>query len=137
MAKMTQTELEAFVAEPHVAMMVTLNEDGSPHVAPIWYEHRDGRYMVWTSHDTRRARNIARDPRAALGMASATRPYRYVTVEGAASVRGHDVLPDAESIASRYDGPVEGPRFARSLTREGESVIITITPARVMSSAGD
>ena len=35
---MDDDELDAFLAEPHLARLSTINPDGTPHTLPIWYE---------------------------------------------------------------------------------------------------
>ena len=38
MATMSQSEMVEFLAAPRIAHLVTLRPDGSPHVAPVWYD---------------------------------------------------------------------------------------------------
>ena len=53
MGRMSEQEMQAFLDEPRIGHMVTLQADGSPQAAPIWYEYREGVFMVWTDRFTR------------------------------------------------------------------------------------
>ena len=62
MALMTPEELEEFFAAPLVAHLTTLRADGSPHTAPVWYDYRDGRFLVFTWDKAVKVANLERDP---------------------------------------------------------------------------
>ena len=133
MATMTQEQVHTFLDEPHVGHLVTLRPSGSPHVAPIWYEYRDGRFLIWTSRETRKVKNILGDGRAALSIATDSEPYKYVTVEGTASVSETDVKATGISIASRYQGRERGTAFIAEHFKEGVSVVLSLVPDNLVA----
>src|SRR6478609_8584903 len=57
-------EIEAFLAEPHIATLTTFRPDGTPHVVPVSFswdsEARLARIMVGA--DSRKARNLVAAP---------------------------------------------------------------------------
>ena len=61
MATMSQSEMVEFLAAPRIAHLVTLRPDGSPHVAPVWYEYVDGDFLIWTSRKFQKSKNLAGD----------------------------------------------------------------------------
>jgi PPOX class probable F420-dependent enzyme len=66
-----------------VAHFVTLNEDGSPHVAPLWIDADDaGNVLVNTAVGRRKDRNVRRDPRVALSITPQVDPYRWLSISG-------------------------------------------------------
>ena len=65
----------------HTCWLVTTNDDGSPHVTGIGAIWVDGAWWFETGDGTRKARNLRRDPRCALSLA--TRDFDLV-VEGKA-----------------------------------------------------
>lgn len=133
MATMTPQQMGTFLDEPHVGHLVTLRPDCSPHVAPIWYEYRDGRFLIWTSLETRKVKNILGDGRAALSIATDDEPYKYVTVEGIVSVSETDVEATAISIAARYQGRERGTAFIAEYFKEGVSVILSLVPDNLVA----
>jgi PPOX class probable F420-dependent enzyme len=56
----------------HTCWLSTINEDGGPHVTAVGALWVDGAFWFETGAGTRKARNLARDPRCALSVATAT-----------------------------------------------------------------
>ena len=123
--------MEEFLAAPRIAHFITLRPDGSPHVAPVWYEYVDGDFIVWTSRQFRKVKNIEGDARVALSIASEDQPYRYVVAEGEVTVSDADVWEIGLSIATRYEGAEGGAAFLEEYYEEGQSVVLRLTPRRV------
>ena len=137
MAEMAELELEEFLEGQRIAHLVTLRADGSPHVAPVWYECVDGIFLIWTGRQTRKFKNLAGDARAALSIASEDQPYRYVSVEGDVTVSDDDVWDVGYSMASRYLGVEGAAEFLEEYYVEGQSVVLRLTPRRIMSWTED
>ncbi len=133
MPVMSQSQMEEFLRAPRIAHFITLRSDGSPHVAPVWYEYVDGEFLVWTSRRFRKVRNIEGDARIALSIASEDQPYRYVVAEGEVTVSDADVWDIGLSIATRYEGAEGAAAFLEEYYEEGQSVVLRLTPRRVMS----
>jgi PPOX class probable F420-dependent enzyme len=76
-----------------IATLGTGNADGSIHLTAVWYLFEEGRLFVATSSKSRKARNVAAQPKASL-MVDVRRPgaERGVTAAGRA-----DVLSGSES----------------------------------------
>jgi PPOX class probable F420-dependent enzyme len=49
-----------------IANLATLNRDGSIHLVAMWFLWDAGAVLIPTSRKTRKARNLARDPRATV-----------------------------------------------------------------------
>ena len=54
----------------HTCWLATINPDGSPHVTGIGAVWVDGTFWFETGQDTRKGRNVARDPRCTLSVAT-------------------------------------------------------------------
>jgi len=54
----------------HTCWLTTLNSDGSPHVTAVGALWVDGAFWFATGKDTRKARNVARDGRCTLSVAT-------------------------------------------------------------------
>jgi PPOX class probable F420-dependent enzyme len=67
----------------HSHWLVTINADGSPHVTGVGALWADGCFWFQTGQGTRKARNLARDPRCAISVAT----HEFdLTVEGEATL---------------------------------------------------
>ena len=74
MANLTSAEIEAFLAEPRTAHLVTLRASGTPHVAPVWFLWKGGRALVMADASAVKVRNIRRNPAVALSVATPDPP---------------------------------------------------------------
>src|SRR5437588_12677858 len=75
----------------HTCWLTTINPDGSPHVTGVGALWVDGHFWFQTGKDTRKGRNVARDPRCAISVAA----HEFdLVVEGVATL-----LTDADTIA--------------------------------------
>ncbi|HEX2088096.1 MAG TPA: TIGR03618 family F420-dependent PPOX class oxidoreductase [Solirubrobacteraceae bacterium] len=69
--------------KPNYAHLATLLPDGSPHAVAVWSGFVDGdRLGFFTQPASRKARNVAADPRVCLSVVDRDNPYRMASVRG-------------------------------------------------------
>ena len=103
--------------------LTTINEDGSPHVTAVGAIWREGTFWFQTGH-TRKARNVARDPRCAIALsirdadvvvegdaALVTDPDLVARLAQAWADQGWPAEPDASGlgITAPFNAPSQGP----------------------------
>ena len=137
MPQMSPEETRQFLEEPHIAHLVTLRADGSPHVAPVWYEYRGDVFVMFTPSTSQKIRNLKSDSRASISIASLDEPYRYVVAEGMVEVSDTGFEEVGARIAARYRGVEAGAAFATELRREHEMIVLTMTPERKVTYLAD
>ncbi len=135
MSDLTPEQMAAFLERPLVAVMVTLRADGSPHAIPIWYEYRDGEFIVFTSDTFVRVKNLRRDSRAAITVSTHDEPYMYVSAEGPVVITSEGVAETGLSIARRYMGE-DAQQFLDDVYDE-HSVLLRLTPERILTWVSD
>lgn len=54
----------------HSCWLATINQDGSPHVTGVGALWVDGQFWFVTGRNTRKGRNVARDPRCTMSVAT-------------------------------------------------------------------
>lgn len=73
-----------FLCEDRVAVVSTINKDGSPQVTTIWYLlQEDGTLIMSTPGRTQKVQNLRRDPRIAICVGDESRSvslYGTVTI---------------------------------------------------------
>ena len=87
--------------------LATTMDDGAPHAVSIWTAVEDDHIVFFTSNDrSRKARNIARDPRIALTVVDFTNPYRTGRVRGRVieTYDGDRAMETIDRISQRYVG---------------------------------
>ena len=80
---MTDAEVTGFLAERMVMQCATLGPRGTPHLMPLWYVPEGAELIAWTYAKSQKARNLARDARATVGVEDgvAYHELRGVTLE--------------------------------------------------------
>ncbi len=86
--------------------LATVLPDGSPHSIPVWAILEDGRIAFFTQSTSRKARNLAHDPRVALSLCDGDNPYRNAQVRGRVTetLEGDDALQVIDRISQHYIG---------------------------------
>ncbi len=120
-------DVEAFLAERHLATLTTLRPDGTPHVVAVGFTYEPERALVRviTNGTSKKVRNV-RDgsPRAVVAQVDGP---RWLSLEGVPQV-SDDPERVAEAVrryAERYRPPAENPR----------RVVIEIAVDRVLGNA--
>ncbi|MFC9810711.1 PPOX class F420-dependent oxidoreductase [Streptomyces virginiae] len=139
--KMTQEEWRAFVSHStRTGKLSTVREDGSPHVAPIWFVLDGDSFVFNTGKDTVKGRNLARDGRVALCVDDDRPPFSYVVLQGRAEISGYaddadEMLLWATRIAARYMGEEAAEAFGRRNAVPSE-LLVRVPIDKVISVAG-
>ena len=104
----------ATIAEPvrrlidgaNYAHLATLLPNGAPHSVPMWVGMENGRIAVMASPNSRKARNLERDPRVALSITDHDRPLVMATVRGRVTERvdGNRGWTIIDRLSQKYIG---------------------------------
>jgi PPOX class probable F420-dependent enzyme len=110
--------IHAFLDAPRFAAIATIDPDGAPRQALIWYT-LDGDDLIINSAVGRRwPANLARDPRIALSIADQADGYRWVGLTGTATPITDQPTAQADiaAMARRYhaDDPEEAEDLIRN-----------------------
>jgi nitroimidazol reductase NimA-like FMN-containing flavoprotein (pyridoxamine 5'-phosphate oxidase superfamily) len=101
---MTREERETFLAGVHVGV-VSITEPGrGPLAAPVWYAYEDGEVVFVIEKASRKAELLNDGTRISLCAQTETAPYRYVSVEGPATLDVPDYDRHVRAMAHRYLG---------------------------------
>jgi nitroimidazol reductase NimA-like FMN-containing flavoprotein (pyridoxamine 5'-phosphate oxidase superfamily) len=133
MPPFNQQEAEIFLKNQHVARIGTLNDDGTVHLAPIYYKYQDGEFMLATQVASRKIRNIQRNPKVTLLVDVLTTPYQSVTAYGIASLDFENVVQKRTSIFEQFGTPEEAAKGAQYYCDKWPSLIIHIKPYRLVT----
>ena len=125
----TQEEVDRFLSEQRLGVLVTIRRDGTPQASPVAYLYEDGKIVVSTIKKLAKVKKIRRDDRVTFCVVGQPPHVRYVTVHGRASVIEDDIVePTARLFRRVSDSPLPDD-FEQLLRRQGR-VILVITPER-------
>jgi PPOX class probable F420-dependent enzyme len=98
--------VELFEEGRNFVHVATVLPDGAPHSIPVWAILEDDRIAFFTQPRSRKARNLARDPRVALSVVDERNPYRNAQLRGRVveTVEGEAALEVIDRISERYIG---------------------------------
>jgi hypothetical protein len=148
-----QAQLDAGVAQApnaggpnrHTCWLTTINPDGSPHPAAVGALWVDGAFWFQTGARTRKGRNLTRDPRCTMSLAThdfdlvvagtATRITDPVTVGDLAArwaAYGWPARVDdtGQAITAEFSAPSAGPPpwYVYRLTPDTATAVATVEP---------
>ncbi|MEU1165804.1 PPOX class F420-dependent oxidoreductase [Streptomyces sp. NPDC005921] len=124
--KMTDEEWRAFVSHgTRTGKLSTVNADGSPHVAPIWFLLEGDELVFNTGKETVKGRNLTRDGRVALCVDDDRPPFHFVVLSGRARLSEEldEVRDWATRISARYMGQERAEEFGARNGVPGELVV--------------
>lgn len=88
-------EIQRYLEAPRTGSLASLDRDGFPHQAGMWYLPEADRIVMWTYRASQKAVNLRRNPRASLLVHDGD---SYVTLRGVL-VRGRiEFIDDTERV---------------------------------------
>lgn len=130
--ELPQAAVDFIVEEAPLGHIVTVDEDGSPHVTVAWFDADADGLVFATLFDQRKLQNLRRDPRVVVSFEAADANevgmLHYVVVDGRAEVSEGGAPELLAELATRYVGPdVDFP----PMDDPPPGYVTRITPTRV------
>ena len=139
---MSQEAIRAFMDDPHIGVLSTIDHRGFPHSVGIYYLFTGDDYRMWVYGKSQKVRNVERDPRCSL-LVEAGEPYvdlKGVLVRGEGRVeRDFDsVFELGRLVYDRYFYERTGIPFdqgpdERVRKQSEKRVCVVLTPKRTAS----
>ena len=136
---MSEEEVRAFMRRgSRTGKLATIRADGSPHVAPVWFDFDDatGDLIFLTHGESLKGRNLRRDPRVSIAVDEEEMPFGWARIDGVAT-RSEDpdeLLRWATETCRRYVGDDRADEFGRRNGVPGE-LVVRVRPTRIVGEA--
>lgn len=135
--RMSDDEIERFVARSRTATMATIGPDGLPHLVAMWYAVVDGQLWFETKAKSQKVLNLRRDDRITVLIEDG---HTYDKLRGV-SIEGHAVISDdpddswrvGVSVWERYNGPYSDEVKPAVEAMMNKRVTVRVEPKRVRS----
>ena len=116
------------LAEGHNYWVATTRPDGRPHAMPVWGVWFEDRFYFSSGEQSRKAKNIAEDPRCVVGTERGT---DAVVIEGVAELVMEEAVRRrfAELYSRKYQWDMEG--FGEPIYAVRPSVVFGLTSSLV------
>src|SRR4030081_249283 len=110
MAVIPENFLDLLQEKKAFAHLATVRPDGSPQVAPVWFDYTGGMIRVNTAKGRVKARNMKEGAPVALAIMDPDNPYRYVQVRGRVKrVAEQNANAHIDTLAKKYLGKKKYP----------------------------
>ena len=131
---MSDDEVKAYLAEPHLCTIGTVGADGSVHLVAMNYGFIDDAPAFWTYRRSQKVRNLERNPNISMLVDSGKKYSELIGVQitgQAEIVEDTDrVLALFDSMGARYGNPGTGGGARDSAPKR---VAVRIRPDKVVS----
>ena len=123
----------AFLENPFVGVVTTLQRDGAPQSTVVWVDVDDDAVFIKTPNGRVKPRNHARDPRISLVVIDPEDAYRWFKLAGTATLVDEGADEQIDRLSKKYTG-----RDVYASRQPGEQrVSVRITPDRILSRGID
>jgi PPOX class probable F420-dependent enzyme len=101
MATLTEKQKE-FLTHPFVGIVTTLRPDGSPHSTVVWVDVDDDGVSFNTAYGRTKPSNLERDGRISLTVVDPADSYRWLSVDGTATLTTDGADDQIDRLAKKY-----------------------------------
>ena len=129
----TDDEVEDFLTRSLIAKLCTHNEDGTIHIAPLWFKYDNGEMLLGTQEVTRKVQNIKQNQDVTVLVDTHDPTLQAVIMRGRATLDYEDVIPKRIAIFEKYMGPEEAVGLANQIASAWEPVVIRVKPEQMTS----
>ena len=128
------TRIQGFLASKEVAVLATLQADGSPLAMPMWFLHAPATLTMISVAETQKVRNLRRDPRVSVvaEAVTASGEIRGVIVQGRVEFLSDG--PERRALIERFHEKYRGlEKLWAGKAMPPNRVMFRIVPSRVRS----
>jgi PPOX class probable F420-dependent enzyme len=117
----------AFLESPFVGVVTDLRPDGSPHSTVVWVDVDDDGVSFNTARPRAKPRYLGNDPRLSLVVIDPADAYRWIAIDGTATLVEEGANAQIDRLAKKYAGLDSYPWHKPEETR----VSVRIVPSRI------
>ncbi|MBR97812.1 MAG: hypothetical protein CL887_04875 [Dehalococcoidia bacterium] len=127
-------KIDNFLSQTLVAVLATVDDDGLPCVAPIWFTWENKSAVMFTGSKTRKWINLSKVPYASLCVDWRIPPYKSVIISGHIEKINRPIYDLVYGMAMRYYGEKDGRDFAEGYKYNNSDVVVfQLKPDKIAS----
>ncbi len=134
---MTDEEVADYLAAVNTLQVASINSDGTPHLAAMFYAVVDGKVGFWTYGKSQKVVNLRRDPRLTVMVETGKRyeELKGVSITGRARIveDPDEVIAFGEALYPRYFGELNDLARAGVAATGRKRVVVYVEPDKVVS----
>ncbi len=111
-------DLKAVIDARNFAHLVTLDPNGTPQASAMWIMREGDQIVFNTAQGRRKWRNMNNDPRVAVSISPADKPYENWSIQGqVVEMRTSDGVAVIDRLAQKYIGREKYPWLTPEMVR--------------------
>ena len=114
--------VEEFLRQTLVGVISTIDKNGRPRTAPIWFHWENGAAYMFTDRSSLKWKNIQHKPCASLCVDWREPPYQSVILDGPIQETQRPLYELVLGMAVRYFGKGKGTEFAEGYKDRSQDV---------------
>ncbi|MCE7733521.1 MAG: hypothetical protein GPJ54_01500 [Candidatus Heimdallarchaeota archaeon] len=131
--KMNYQEVEAFLNNAPIAVISTMNPDGTIHSSPVWFIFKNGEIHFGTQVISQKIANLKRDARVTVLIYSHEMPYKGVLFTGEAILVYDNVIMKRVAVFSKYVSKDKARSMVDSYASNFDPVYVRVIPKKISS----
>lgn len=129
--------MKTFLSEPHLLDLATITPEGFPHVTPVWFDYDGKTFLISTTRERKKARNLMKNNKAGLSIAPAELPYKAVVGYGTVEIEDDPEWKLIRKLCHKYLPPEKADEYFERLKQMGGNrIILHLTPQWMTSWEG-
>ena len=129
--KVTRELVEEIAGPPLLAILSTVNPEGSPRAMPVFYEYNGHTFNMTSYANLFKVRNIRRHPEVCLVIVDTVNYGDTLTVTGRAELSEKGVYEMTQKLNVRYLGEERGRINRERFLQAPPRIVIRVTPERM------
>jgi PPOX class probable F420-dependent enzyme len=109
MAAKSEQELLALIKSAYFVWFTTVRDDGMPQPTPVWFVPEQDSFLIYTTPDSHKLRNLKHNKKVALGYAGDLEANSYVVLMGEAAIDPQALPPNQnQAYMQKYGEGIRG-----------------------------
>jgi PPOX class probable F420-dependent enzyme len=129
--------MNQFLKEAHLLSLATITPKGFPHVTPVWFDYDGTNFLISTTRERRKARNLMKNKNAGFTIAPQDLPYAAVVGYGTVDIGPDPGFALIKKLCYKYLPSNKAAKYFETLkTATGTRVKLTLHPTWMTSWQG-
>lgn len=134
---MSDARLKKFLTEKHLLNIATITPEGFPHVTPVWFDYDGKSFLISTTNERKKARNLTKNPNAGFSIAPVDLPYKAVVGYGKVEMTPDPKGVLIQKLCRKYLPADKADKYFASLMSEkSHRIIVKLTPTWIRNWEG-
>jgi PPOX class probable F420-dependent enzyme len=134
---MQAERLSRFLNGAYLLDLATLTPEGFPHVTPVWFEYDGKNFLISTTRERKKARNLMKNKNAGFSIAPRELPYAAVVGFGTIEIGTDPGMELIKRLCYKYLPANKAGKYFESMKNApGTRITLTLHPTWMRSWEG-